>query len=187
MYRFSIDEVFFASDTHFKHRGILRYQANRKFDTVEDMNEALISNWNEVVPVGATVIHAGDFAFASKNRIREFRERLNGKIILLKGNHDHFKDVEGIFEVVKSDLTFMVGDQKIHAMHYPMASWEDAEEGSWMLHGHYHGDPVDSTMYKRMDIGVDTHPRLRPYSYYEVHEYMSTRTDTPLRHARGVR
>ena len=40
--------VFFTADTHFDHANIIRF-CNRPFATVEDMNEALIANWNRKV------------------------------------------------------------------------------------------------------------------------------------------
>lgn len=55
------DKVFFTSDTHFNHKNIITF-CKRPFETVEEMNEALVSNWNSVVPEDGTVFHCGDFA-----------------------------------------------------------------------------------------------------------------------------
>ena len=41
--------LFFTSDTHFFHGRIIEL-CNRPFHSVEEMNEALITNWNRVVP-----------------------------------------------------------------------------------------------------------------------------------------
>jgi calcineurin-like phosphoesterase family protein len=179
--------IFFTSDTHFRHKKILVYQPNRKFDDIEHMNEMLIKYWNETVPPEATVIHHGDFAFASKSNIRKYRERLNGRIIITMGNHDHYSELIDIFgrENIHSAMFYNVGDQEIYSGHYPMASWKNAEEGSWNIHGHYHGHKVDDNLYKRMDVGIDTHPELRPYSFDEISAFMATRTAMPIRHPEG--
>jgi calcineurin-like phosphoesterase family protein len=59
--KFPGENLFFTSDTHFFHEGIIRF-CNRPFGSVEEMNETLIRNWNEKVPEDGTVFHLGDFA-----------------------------------------------------------------------------------------------------------------------------
>jgi calcineurin-like phosphoesterase family protein len=178
------ENTFFTSDTHLKHKSILRYQPNRVYSDVNEMNEAIINNWNSLVPVDGVVIHHGDFAFASKSKIREYRNRLNGRIILILGNHDYYSEVVDAFgrENIFDSKIYRVGNRLIHSCHFPMASWKDAEDGSWQLHGHYHGHKVDDTQYKRMDVGIDTHPEQRPYTFAEIEKYMNARTLTPVRH-----
>lgn len=60
--KFSGENLFFTSDTHFFHEGIIKF-CTRPFESVEEMNETLIRNWNETVPKDGTVFHLGDFAF----------------------------------------------------------------------------------------------------------------------------
>ena len=100
------EDVFFTSDTHFNHKNIIRY-CNRSWnsgkdangqlivsdDNVNEMNEAIISSWNKVVPPNALVWHLGDFALGDRSKIPEIVARLNGRINLVLGNHDH-KDVK---------------------------------------------------------------------------------------------
>lgn len=83
-------KLFIISDTHFWHANIIDFCA-RPFRTVEGMNRQMIYNWNSVVQEGDWVIHGGDFAFgrdATLNRIIDVRQKLNGNIILCRGNHD---------------------------------------------------------------------------------------------------
>lgn len=178
--------LFYTSDTHFRHKAILRYQPNRNYENVDAMNEALINNWNAVVPTNGIVIHHGDFAFASKNQIRRFREQLNGHIILIRGNHDYKSEVIDVFgrENLHQSLVIYVNGQTVHCSHHPMASWEDAEDGGWHTHGHYHGHTVDHNdgHYKRKDVGIDTHERQCPYSHAELKAIMDTRLVVPQRH-----
>ena len=51
--KFSGENLFFTSDTHFFHEGIIKF-CNRPFESVEEMNETLIRNWNETVPKDGT-------------------------------------------------------------------------------------------------------------------------------------
>ena len=104
------EDVFFTSDTHFNHKNIIRY-CNRPWndgkdvdgqlivsdDNVKEMNEAIITAWNKVVPPNALVWHLGDFALGDRSKIPEIVARLNGRINLVLGNHDH-KDVKRFFD-----------------------------------------------------------------------------------------
>jgi len=74
----------FTSDTHFGHNKIIEY-CKRPFKSLEEMNETLIKNWNEVVKTDDTVFHLGDFSFRG---FHTYKNRLNGNIILVQGNHD---------------------------------------------------------------------------------------------------
>ena len=76
---------FFTSDTHFGHKNIIEY-CKRPFKDVDEMNEKLIENWNSVVQPTDVVYHLGDFAFRGFFR---YKNRLNGTIHLIKGNHDN--------------------------------------------------------------------------------------------------
>ena len=52
-------KVFMISDTHFGDERILRYE-NRTFSSVEEMDKAIIENWNQVVGEEDMVFHLGD-------------------------------------------------------------------------------------------------------------------------------
>lgn len=84
-------KFFITSDTHFNHANIIKY-CNRPFSSVEEMNEALIKNWNEVVSNDDTVLHLGDVALGNKEMAEAIIKRLNGKKILIMGNHDNWSE-----------------------------------------------------------------------------------------------
>lgn len=84
------------ADTHFGHANIIRY-AKRPFASVEEMNEALIENWNSVVQDHDIVWHLGDIYFTSglvtdAERLKILR-RLKGRKKWILGNHDNAKDL----------------------------------------------------------------------------------------------
>lgn len=83
-------KYFIIADTHFGHENIIRY-CNRPFRTAEEMNRALIQNWNSTVSKNDTVFVLGDFAFG-KELIKEIAPKLNGRKILIKGNHDDYRN-----------------------------------------------------------------------------------------------
>lgn len=82
---------FVIGDTHFGHSNIIKY-CNRPFRDVEEMDRVLIKNWNETVSNHDIVIHLGDFALCARERAKEICSQLNGKKILIKGNHDNWTD-----------------------------------------------------------------------------------------------
>lgn len=83
----AFERIWFIGDTHLNHRNIIKYCA-RPFDNIEQMNEKLISNWNKVVKRDDRVFMLGDFALCGKDKIVEFGQQLNGRKILIMGNHD---------------------------------------------------------------------------------------------------
>jgi calcineurin-like phosphoesterase family protein len=54
------------------------------------MDYNLIKNWNEKVPPDGLVFHLGDFGWGGYQEYKKIRDQLNGKIILIKGNHKYF-------------------------------------------------------------------------------------------------
>lgn len=78
---------YFTSDTHYFHKNIIEY-CNRPFNTVEDMNEYLIEQHNARVKPEDTLYHLGDFCFGGVQKWNSILDRLQGKIVLVKGNHD---------------------------------------------------------------------------------------------------
>lgn len=82
-----MNKTFFISDTHFNHNKPFVYAA-RGFKTIEDMNEAIIANWNRVVEDGDKVFVLGDFALGNDlEGIDKILHRLSGEIHLIRGNH----------------------------------------------------------------------------------------------------
>ena len=78
-------KTFLIADTHFGDNRILKYE-NRPFDNVEIMDEELIRRWNNAVSPDDSVYMLGDFGAVGHEK--EVLSRLNGKIYLVKGNHD---------------------------------------------------------------------------------------------------
>jgi calcineurin-like phosphoesterase family protein len=176
---------FFTGDTHFWHRTVLKPEyGNRPFDDVEDMNAYLVHAWNSRVPPDGTVWHFGDVSFGNRTRTRAILEALNGTIHLIRGNHD--RDIRGgiaaRFASVQDYLEAKTPDGiKVVLCHYAMLTWNRAHHGSWMLHGHSHGNLHDAGI-RRLDVGVDTHPEFAPWSFAELCERMDGRSFIQVDH-----
>ena len=115
------DRIFFTSDTHFNHSSIIRH-CNRPFANIEQMNEALIENWNRVVGKNDKVFHLGDFSFGGTAQWNKILDQLNGKIYLIIGNHD-IKNMRnaviGRFEQVAFQMYLEIEKQEIVLNHHP--------------------------------------------------------------------
>jgi calcineurin-like phosphoesterase family protein len=88
--------VFLVSDTHFGHAGVCRFTRNdgvtklRPWNDPEEMDEAMVKAWNERVRPNDKVYHLGDVVI--NRRALPILDRLNGDKVLIRGNHDIFKD-----------------------------------------------------------------------------------------------
>ena len=112
--------IFFTSDSHFGHARIIEL-CRRPFSDVNEMNEVLIQRWNSVVGPGDTVYHLGDFFMGPKETVF-LRKRLNGRIVLIKGNHDKKDSLlkeAGIDEIHRS-LELELDGHKLFLAHIPM-------------------------------------------------------------------
>lgn len=164
-----MNEIFFTADTHFFHKNILHLGKGRPFNTIEEMNEILIENWNKVVSKKDIIYHLGDFAFKSQiHEIEGILNRLNGNKILIKGNHDsriicNSKKWSEVYDYKE----IKIDKQKIVLFHYPLREWNGSWKGSFHLYGHCHNNLPDDPKLKSFDVGVDGH-NFKPISFEEV-------------------
>ena len=89
--------VFLVSDTHFGHAGVCRFvHPNdptvklRPWDNPDEMDEEMVRRWNDRVRPTDKVYHLGDVVI--NRRALPILNRLNGDKVLIRGNHDIFKD-----------------------------------------------------------------------------------------------
>lgn len=142
--------IYFIADTHFNHENIIKY-CNRPFRDVEEMNEVIINNWNSVVSKYDTIYHLGDVRFGSSDELRKIVKGLNGKKILVRGNHDYkrgeayWKSI-GFEEVYKRKL--VLGNLVL--THRPI----QVEKGFINVFGHIHNMPLDESFNKDNHICV---------------------------------
>jgi len=184
--------IFFTSDTHYSHSNICRATSRwgddnltRDFNSLDQMNAALVNNINEIVGENDILIHLGDWSFGGFENIAEFRNRILCKNIhLVLGNHDHHiernkGDIQELFSSVNhyinldlrrpSNLRKGEMDKfKFVLMHYPIASWDGMNDGVMHLHGHDHLPPnLRISEGRAMDVGVDGNSYY-PLGLFEV-------------------
>lgn len=165
-----MNETYFISDTHFGHVNIIKY-CKRPFSSVDEMDRHMIETWNSVVKPRDVVYHLGDFAFhKKKSQIRDLVSTLNGTIILIQGNHDHY-DTRMVIQpnFPMAELTDPDTGLPVVLCHYPLRSWNRDRHGSIHLFGHVHGAMTGEG--NSLDVGVDA-IGYRPRTLKELKEIL---------------
>ena len=135
--------VFLVSDTHFGHAGVCRFTRDdgvtklRPWTDPDEMDEAMVKAWNERVKPTDKVYHLGDVVI--NRRALKTLHRLNGDKVLIRGNHDIFRDEE-YREHFRELRAYHVMDGMILS-HIPIHSDSLGRFGT-NIHGHLHGNRV---------------------------------------------
>ena len=165
-----MSEIFFTSDTHFGHQPEFLWKP-RGFSSVEEMDEAIIENWNKVVKPNDIVYHLGDTMLNDNVYGLECFKRLNGQIFLIYGNHDTDARKNLLFTELSGKMlggwyAYVIkhGKYSIYLSHYPTltANYDSGKHFSQNvinLHAHTHQktnflNPTNPFMYH---VGVDSH------------------------------
>lgn len=133
--------IYFIADTHFDDENILKYE-NRPFESAEQMNETIITKWNNIVEPEDEVYFLGDVGN------EKYISRLNGIKYLIKGNHDKLPNEEYIrcgFAKVY-DLPVVYNDFWMLS-HEPMYVNENMPYAN--IYGHVHNNPMYKTVSSR--------------------------------------
>lgn len=189
-----LDKIFVTSDTHYGHqnicRGVSQWDLTRKdvegnilgvrdFDTLEEMNRAVVDNINAIVPTDGILFHLGDWSFGGKQNIEIFRNQIKCETIhLVTGNHDEHickGDFDYLFTTRQTEIKLVVGKSSFHFHHHPFESWDGLGRGWFHPHGHMHR--IGGARFgngRKMDVGMDGND-LKPYKLTDVIEMLTDR------------
>lgn len=172
-----MSKIWLTSDLHLNHQNILKYEpVSRPFETVEEMNETIISRWNEVVDDNDIVYVLGDLSMGTNNNAGTAVRRLKGRITLIRGNHDtaarrqlyqklgiEIKDIEYLNYKGKYFILnhFPLGNEEFSKMIFS----DNAEVV--LLYGHIHSNAPKGFYNNTYHVGVDTN-ELRPISIEQI-------------------
>ncbi|MCM1567897.1 MAG: metallophosphoesterase [Roseburia sp.] len=158
--------IYFISDTHFGDDAIRRYE-NRPFENVAQMNEQMIQNWNHTVQEEDTIYILGDFCVCGQESC--FLKRLQGRKVLVKGNHDTKTNEEyralGFAEVY--DLPVILQSFWILS-HEPLYVNENMPYAN--LFGHVHNAPQYKTCSKQHYCVTVERIQYTPISFEAIKE-----------------
>ena len=188
-YDFNIENaenVFFTSDTHFNHYNIIK-SCGRPFNDENEMNEVFINNWNSVVKSNGLVFHLGDFAWGGFQSWQNVRDKLNGRIVLIKGNHDWKNGPQSeeqerkLFDFVTQQMYLRIEGRQVYLNHFPFlcygGTYRTKDSAVYQLYGHVHsgqfskgGRDLPRLEYifpTQYDVGVDNN-NYTPVSWHDV-------------------
>jgi calcineurin-like phosphoesterase family protein len=133
--------AFLISDTHFGHSNILTFTKDESgellrpgFANVDEMNEHMVDQWNKTVTPNDKVYHLGDVCMSHK--LLHIIDRLNGRKILIKGNHDVFKLSQ--YAPYFSDIRAYSQLGKFILSHIPIHPESIGRWAEGNIHGHLH-------------------------------------------------
>jgi len=170
---------YWTADEHYGHDEIITY-CNRPYRNNQVMTRDIIKRHNEIVTEEDTVYHVGDYAFAGPDRaayVESLMRRMNGKHILILGNHDRinpFKFVDVGFQSVHTSL-MIEHEGYMFVMAHDPAIWNCVANMNPLpifIHGHVH-NVYKSIVEKRMiNVGVDVWD-FYPVSFEQILEALN--------------
>lgn len=186
------DGIWVTSDIHLCHENIIKY-CNRPFINTDEMDDKIIENWNSVVNKNDTVFILGDVGFGKPSKFIEKVKQLNGKKILIIGNHDRGnlgnEAFLSLFDAVHEQVYMKVGKTHIYLTHFPLLCFDGAWNGksaTWNLFGHCHSFPgslgldVQRLVHlfpTQYDVGMDNN-HYTPVSFEQVKQIINNQQES---------
>lgn len=178
--------IFYTSDLHLGNANIIKYE-DRPYKSVEEMDADLIAKWNAKIGRDDDVYVLGDFSFKRVEQTINYLENLNGRIHLLRGNHDAYYSQHSFNlwkwnsdkgrRVTKEDWYAHIDDngREVVLCHFPIMYWDGMDDrGAYHLYGHMHSrENLQHPHKDAFNVGVDVN------NYYPVtlDELLERRSD----------
>jgi calcineurin-like phosphoesterase family protein len=163
-------KIFVTSDLHFGHKNIIKYE-NRPYENIEQMDYDYMKIWNKQVNNDDLIYVLGDFSWYKGKKTNEILKQLNGRKILIIGNHDkNFLDDTKFDKTLFEEITYYKeinsNKTKIIMCHYPIADWNLKSNGSIHLYGHVHSMKNETTDFMNTqknsyNVGIDIWGKLK--------------------------
>jgi len=159
-------KIWITSDLHINHDREFIFKP-RGFENIQDMNNAIVERWNEVVQPNDDVYVLGDLMLGDSTTGIEYLKKLNGTLHIIVGNHDTDTRINLYHQlpnVAEVELAIKLKYKKHHFFmtHYPCLTGnletEALTQMTLNLYGHTH---QKTNFYNDMPymyhVGVDSH------------------------------
>jgi len=132
---------YYISDLHICHANAIKYD-NRPFADINEMNNAIINNWNSRVKTDDTVYILGDFIWGKEENWPFFVGPLAGNKVLIRGNHDPQQFTPAtrrMFQEITNLKEVKDNGKHVIMCHYPIPFFRAGfAPTAYMLYGHVH-------------------------------------------------
>lgn len=158
--------IYVTSDWHFNHTNILRY-CRPQFKDINEHNEHIIAQHNAIVQKDDLVYMLGDVGFTPATDLAPLVRRINGRKILLIGNHDRLNDSVykgmGFIEVYRHPIYFSTN---VILSHVPV---QEALHNPWVVnvHGHLHNGALTEKNFINVNVELND---FKPLDLKEIEE-----------------
>lgn len=166
-----MSNVRFIADLHFGHKNMA---IKRGFANEEEHDEYIISQWNKAVHKKDLVYILGDISMETKTHYNKL-DKLNGKKIVVLGNHDmkgHVRELLNHVESVAGMIRYnQKGFPKSFITHCPIHPSELEYRVGYNIHGHLHENNVlleDSSKDERYICVSCEHVNYQPKLFKEL-------------------
>lgn len=170
----------FFSDPHFGHKMLVE-TSERPFKTVDEMDAALVKNYNDLIGFDDVVIWLGDcFLGYNPERTRHIVTEMAGTKLLIVGNHDATATAMSKmgFSLVMKEANMRISDTMCRLSHYPFFEQGNPPKvdkfqsrrprkvlGEILLHGHTHS--TTKMRDNQINLCVDAWD-FKPAMYWQV-------------------
>ena len=139
-----MSNVFFASDHHFGHNNILTFtnydgSKARDFTDLNEMHDTMVYNHNSVVGKSDLIYFLGDVCIELTHL--EQLGRMNGRKILVKGNHDIFH-LPHYLKYFEDIVSYKVFPDEFICSHIPLHTESLSKRFLTNVHAHTHSNTV---------------------------------------------
>lgn len=148
-------KIFFTGNLQFGRPSAIK-EFKRPFANVDEMNEALVQNWNSVVTDEDVVYVIGNFAW-DPTTAEEMLALLNGQILIVPGEMEHpieeLDDNDNMPDGTSlTEQIFTCEEDKVTVSYWPLMEWPHKSEGHYLFFGY--PNPKYKTDHKKKLVNV---------------------------------
>jgi len=167
---------FITADLHLGHENICngKLEGTRPFVDYQEMDEAIVENWNSRVRPRDIVYVLGDVAFGiTKRDSLRHLPRMNGSKVLVMGNHDYRADIfVDYFAKIMAYKDLKIAGRKVVMSHIPIHP-VCLDRWDLNLHGHLHGNTIEGDN-RYICVSMEQN-KYHPFSEMEIESIIEER------------